>query len=61
MDGTSLTVCDVNRADSTFTFMLIPYTQQHIIVPKKAVGQRWVWPRRDGSCKAGWFLIDGPC
>jgi riboflavin synthase alpha subunit len=33
-------VCDVNRADNTFTFMLIPYTQKHIIVPKKEVGRR---------------------
>ena len=36
VDGTSLTV--VNVTDSTFDFMLIPYTQEHIIVPRKAVG-----------------------
>lgn len=40
VDGTSLTVCDVDRAGNWFTFMLIPYTQKHIIVPKKAIGDR---------------------
>eukprot|EP00288_Rhodomonas_lens_P017815 CAMPEP_0177713686 /NCGR_PEP_ID=MMETSP0484_2-20121128/13071_1 /TAXON_ID=354590 /ORGANISM="Rhodomonas lens, Strain RHODO" /LENGTH=334 /DNA_ID=CAMNT_0019225591 /DNA_START=92 /DNA_END=1096 /DNA_ORIENTATION=+ len=38
IDGTSLTVCEVNSAESWFTFMLVAYTQQHIIIPKKAVG-----------------------
>jgi riboflavin synthase len=62
VDGTSLTVCDVQLAGSAaavdagcasagadgsaeggegfFTFMLIAYTQQHIIIPRKAVGDR---------------------
>lgn len=40
MDGTSLTVCEVNRTEGWFTFMLIAYTQKHIIVPHKAVGDR---------------------
>lgn len=38
VDGTSLTVVDVT-ADS-FTFMLVAYTQQHIIMPTKSVGDR---------------------
>jgi riboflavin synthase len=40
VDGTSLTVCEVDAAAATFTFMLIAYTQQHIIVPRKKVGDR---------------------
>jgi riboflavin synthase alpha subunit len=40
VDGTSLTVCDSDAATGRFTFMLIPYTQKHIIVPRKAVGDR---------------------
>jgi len=40
IDGTSLTVCEVNTAESWFTFMLIEYTQKHIIVPGKAVGDK---------------------
>ena len=38
IDGTSLTVMDTNPTNATFTFMLIPYTQQHIIIPYKNVG-----------------------
>ncbi|GMI34017.1 hypothetical protein TrCOL_g6067 [Triparma columacea] len=38
IDGTSLTICDVNHAEGWFTFMLIEYTQKKIIVPKKEVG-----------------------
>ncbi len=38
VDGTSLTVCEVNRAESWFTFMLVQYTQNHIIIPHKPVG-----------------------
>jgi len=41
VDGTSLTVCEVNRTEGWFTFMLIAYTQKHIIVPHKAVGDRY--------------------
>ena len=39
VDGTSLTVCDVNQAAGTFNFMLIEFTQQKVIIPKKAVGE----------------------
>lgn len=38
VDGTSLTVVDVN--DTSFTFMLIAYTQAHIVIPRKKVGDR---------------------
>lgn len=40
VDGTSLTVCEVDRTEGWFTFMLIAYTQKHIIVPHKGVGDR---------------------
>lgn len=36
VDGTSLTV--VNVTDSTFDFMMIPYTQDHVIQSSKVVG-----------------------
>jgi len=39
VDGTSLTVCDVDVAASTFSFMLIGYTQQHVVIPTKKAGQ----------------------
>ena len=39
VDGTSLTVCEVNQKECWFTFMLVEYTQKHIVVPlKKADG-----------------------
>ncbi|KAG8468579.1 hypothetical protein KFE25_013662 [Diacronema lutheri] len=38
VDGTSLTVCDVDYAASTFSFMLIGYTQQHVVIPQKSAG-----------------------
>ncbi len=38
VDGTSLTVVDV--FEDAFTFMLVAYTQQHIIIPQKKVGDR---------------------
>jgi riboflavin synthase len=38
IDGTSLTVVDVDRQECTFTFMLVAYTQSKIIVPRKQVG-----------------------
>jgi riboflavin synthase len=40
IDGTSLTVCEVDtRPDqSWFTFMLVEYTQKKIIIPAKPVG-----------------------
>jgi riboflavin synthase len=40
IDGTSLTVCDVDTTDNWFTFMLIEYTQKHIVVPNKLVGDK---------------------
>ncbi len=38
VDGTSLTVCEVNMVESWFTFMLVEYTQKKIIVPTKKLG-----------------------
>ena len=38
VDGTSLTICDVDTLKSTFTFMLISHTQQSVIIPRKEVG-----------------------
>ncbi|KAJ1913459.1 Riboflavin synthase alpha chain [Mycoemilia scoparia] len=38
IDGTSLTVCDVDDEALTFTIMLVAYTQTHVIMPKKDVG-----------------------
>lgn len=40
IDGTSLTVCEVNAAEGWFDFMLVAYTQQHIIIPTKEVGDK---------------------
>uniref|UniRef100_A0A7S3PVE8 Riboflavin synthase n=1 Tax=Chaetoceros debilis TaxID=122233 RepID=A0A7S3PVE8_9STRA len=41
IDGTSLTVCEVNSRldESWFTFMLVEYTQKKIIIPQKKVGE----------------------
>ena len=36
VDGTSLTVCEVNTTENWFTFMLVEYTQKHIVVPLKS-------------------------
>jgi riboflavin synthase len=38
VDGTSLTVVDV--LDDAFTFMLIAYTQEHIVTGKRGIGER---------------------
>jgi riboflavin synthase len=41
IDGTSLTVCNVdtsNKDEQWFTFMLVEYTQKKIIIPEKNVG-----------------------
>lgn len=38
IDGTSLTVCDVDSETNEFTFMLVEYTQKKIIIPAKNVG-----------------------
>lgn len=40
VDGTSLTVCEVNRKENWFTFMLVAYTQQHIVIPLKTAGSK---------------------
>jgi len=40
IDGTSLTVCEVDMAANTFTFMLVEYTQKKIIVPAKLKGDK---------------------
>jgi len=37
VDGTSLTVCEVDTDESWFTFMLIAHTQQSVIIPSKNV------------------------
>jgi riboflavin synthase len=38
VDGTSLTVCEVNTHEGWFTFMLVQWTQTKVIIPLKAVG-----------------------
>ncbi|KAJ2785722.1 Riboflavin synthase alpha chain [Coemansia javaensis] len=38
VDGTSLTVCDVNDSEHWFTIMMIAYTQAHVVMPTKSVG-----------------------
>jgi riboflavin synthase len=38
VDGTSLTVCEVNQNEQWFTFMLVDYTQKNIIIPAKPLG-----------------------
>ncbi|KAI0564917.1 Riboflavin synthase [Gracilaria domingensis] len=40
VDGTSLTVCDVLDEQSSFTFMMIPYTQAHVVQALKEVGNK---------------------
>ena len=40
IDGTSLTVVESNQAESWFTVMLIEYTQKHIVLPDKPVGDK---------------------
>ncbi|KAJ1892685.1 Riboflavin synthase alpha chain [Kickxella alabastrina] len=38
LDGTSLTVCDVNDDEAWFTIMMIAYTQTHVVMPTKKTG-----------------------
>mmetsp|Transcript_15681 Transcript_15681/g.31244 ORF Transcript_15681/g.31244 Transcript_15681/m.31244 type:complete len:272 (-) Transcript_15681:22-837(-) len=38
IDGTSLTVCEVDPGEGWFTFMLVEYTQKKIVIPAKPVG-----------------------
>ncbi len=40
IDGTSLTVVDVDVQRRTFSFMLVEYTQKKIIIPQKAIGEK---------------------
>lgn len=40
IDGTSLTVVDVNTEEKWFSFMLVEYTQKKIIIPAKQVGDK---------------------
>ncbi|GAA5813742.1 hypothetical protein MFLAVUS_007229 [Mucor flavus] len=40
LDGTSLTVCDVDDDERTFSIMMIAHTQAHVIMPLKKVGDR---------------------
>lgn len=38
IDGTSLTVCEVNDRERWFTIMMIAHTQEHVAQAKKQVG-----------------------
>lgn len=38
IDGTSLTVIDVNYTDATFKIMMVAYTQSKVIMPLKSIG-----------------------
>lgn len=40
IDGTSLTVVDVDVEQRTFSFMLVEYTQKKIIIPQKSIGEK---------------------
>ena len=40
IDGTSLTVVDVNTEENWFSFMLVEYTQKKIIIPAKQKGEK---------------------
>jgi riboflavin synthase len=40
IDGTSLTVCTVDKAKSQFSVMLIAHTQKCVVLPLRAVGDR---------------------
>lgn len=40
VDGTSLTVVHVYDEDDCFDFMLVAYTQQKVVIPKKKVGAK---------------------
>lgn len=40
VDGTSLTVCEVNTKESWFTLMLVEYTQKKIVIPSKMPGDK---------------------
>ncbi|OZJ06429.1 hypothetical protein BZG36_00462 [Bifiguratus adelaidae] len=40
IDGTSLTVCDVNDKEHWFTIMMIAHTQAHVVMPLKQLGDK---------------------
>eukprot|EP00756_Hemistasia_phaeocysticola_P007038 Hpha_TRINITY_DN1409_c0_g1::TRINITY_DN1409_c0_g1_i1::g.9545::m.9545/K00793/ribE, RIB5; riboflavin synthase len=40
VDGTSLTVCEVDRRESWFSLMLIAHTQKCIVLPHRPIGGR---------------------
>lgn len=40
IDGTSLTVVDVNMEEGWFSFMLVEYTQKKIVIPSKLPGAK---------------------
>ncbi|GAA0161528.1 transferase [Lithospermum erythrorhizon] len=40
VDGTSLTVVNVFDVEGCFDFMLVDYTQRHVVIPLKKVGQK---------------------
>jgi riboflavin synthase len=40
IDGTSLTVVDVDIERGEFSFMLVEYTQKKIIIPQKGIGEK---------------------
>ncbi|CAL0303897.1 unnamed protein product [Lupinus luteus] len=40
VDGTSLTVVDVFDDEDCFNFMLVAYTQDHVVIPLKLIGQK---------------------
>ncbi|CAM0949745.1 unnamed protein product [Alopecurus aequalis] len=40
VDGTSLTVVNVNEEDGWFDFMLVRYTQDNVVLPRKKVGDK---------------------
>ena len=40
VDGTSLTVCEVNRDEKWFSLMLISHTQSCVVLPTRSVGDR---------------------
>ncbi|KAF9580502.1 Riboflavin synthase alpha chain [Lunasporangiospora selenospora] len=40
LDGTSLTVIDVDDAKRTFSIMMIAYTQTKVVIPRKALGDQ---------------------
>jgi riboflavin synthase len=40
VDGTSLTVVNVNEDEGWFDFMLVRYTQDNVVLPRKKVGDK---------------------